>query len=81
MIGDTIRSKQFFWVLVICGPSASAISARNRPGAATSSPRASSLLGTSSRFLVILPVLGLVEKPRPLPGNGDGHRARQNAAH
>ena len=49
--------------------SGSAGSARSRRKAAMSSPRASSRSTTSLHFLVILPLLGLVETAKPLPNS------------
>ncbi|MER2605295.1 MAG: cytochrome b/b6 [Siculibacillus sp.] len=58
--------KQFFWILVICGLGLGYLGAMPAEGGYVIASRILTAW-YFFHFLVILPVLGMVEKPRPLP--------------
>ena len=61
--------RQFFWMFVAVPASASAGSARSRRKAATCWRRGVLTAWYFLHFLVVLPLLGLFERPKPLPNS------------
>jgi quinol-cytochrome oxidoreductase complex cytochrome b subunit len=72
--------KQFFWVLVICGLGLGYLGSQPAEGGYVVASRILTAW-YFFHFLVILPVLGLVEKPRPLPESVTAAVLAKNAAH
>jgi len=72
--------KQFFWVLVICGLGLGYLGSQPADGGYVIASRILTAW-YFFHFLVILPVLGLVEKPRPLPESVTAAVLAKNAAH
>ncbi len=72
--------KQFFWVLVICGLGLGYLGSQPAEGGYVVASRILTAW-YFFHFLVILPVLGLVEKPRPLPETVTAAVLAKNAAH
>ena len=72
--------KQFFWVLVICGIGLGYLGSQPADGGYVIASRILTAW-YFFHFLVILPVLGLVEKPRPLPESVTAAVLAKNAAH
>ena len=72
--------KQFFWLLVICGLGLGYLGSQPAEGGYVIASRILTAW-YFFHFLVITPVLGLIEKPRPLPESVTAAVLAKNAAH
>ena len=72
--------KQFFWILVICGVGLGYLGSQPADGGYVIASRILTAW-YFFHFLVILPVLGLVEKPKPVPESITAAVLAKSAAH